>query len=204
MKRNREDVLMKKYLFFLLLLMVFLAGCSDLMVFSDYDPQCNFTNYRSYRWSSSAKEKNEGDYLTQYPFVYSRITSAVDRELATKGFTLIASDEADFILNIHAHIDKRTVIRYRPQAYYPRHYSRRGGFWYDPWWSIGERESYLSSYEEETLVVDVVDARLSKLVWRGVAKGLVKQYRNADAMQADIDRTVSEILRDFPPGQGKK
>ncbi|NTV92011.1 MAG: DUF4136 domain-containing protein [Chlorobiaceae bacterium] len=195
--------MMKKYLFFIPLL-VLLAGCSDLAVFSDYDPQCNFGNYRSYCWPSSAQKKNEEDYLTQNPFIYNRICSAVDRELSKRGYTLKASDDADFIMNLQAHIEKRTVVRSLPQTYFPRYYFRRGGFWYDPWWGFGERESYLSSYEEGTLVVDVVDARHKKLVWRGIAKGLVKQYRNADAMQADIDRAVYEILRQFPPGQAEK
>ena len=55
-------------------------------------------------------------------------------------------------------------------------------------------------YEAGTLVLDVVDARTNKLVWRGWAQNSVEDMlRNRDRMARTIDQAVARMLRGLPP-----
>jgi hypothetical protein len=55
-------------------------------------------------------------------------------------------------------------------------------------------------YEAGTLVLDIVDARSNRLIWRGWATNSVEDMLNdPDRMAKTIERAVSEMLRRLPP-----
>ena len=65
--------------------------------------------------------------------------------------------------------------------------------------------TYVSYYEEGSLVIDIVDWQEKELSFRGVATGtLSKSEKTPEESQADIDELVINILSKFPPGQGNK
>ena len=54
-------------------------------------------------------------------------------------------------------------------------------------------------YEAGTLVLDFMDARTNKLVWRGWAQNSVEDMlRDKDKMAKTIDQAVAEMLRQLP------
>ena len=55
------------------------------------------------------------------------------------------------------------------------------------------------SYEAGTLVIDVIDARTNKLMWRGWAQNTVKgMLENQDTMARRIDEAVTRMFVRFP------
>jgi hypothetical protein len=177
-----------------------LAGCSSYSVVSDYDRSIPFGNYKTYRWSDEGSAGISDDILARNPLIYKHIRSAVDRELAARGFVLKSSGPVDFTVAPHARVRERVVVE--PQvgfaysgAYYHR-WGRRGytTIWYDPY-----PYPAVSYYEEGTLIIDIIDARSEDIAWSGIARGILKNYDSSVKMHRDIDEVVTKIMAQFPP-----
>ena len=50
-----------------------------------------------------------------------------------------------------------------------------------------------------TLIIDIVDRESNQLVWRGAKEGRLKKNQSPEQREASINKTVSEILSNFPP-----
>lgn len=188
---------MKKSRFFLhLVIVVFLAGCSAFSVMSDYDRKYDFRTFQTYRWPAENEGIRKGDVLVENPLVYKRVQAAVNQQLQVKGFRLTGSKDADFIVYAHAGVKKRRTYHQSFGVEVPFGPYR----WYRPWWGPYGGYTYVSYYDEGSLVIDIIDARTKDLAWRGVATRVVRDYRTAEDMQRDINEAVTKILKNFPPG----
>lgn len=188
---------MKKSRFvFHCLLVFFLAGCSAFSVVSDYDREYDFRKFQVYRWPVGDEGIRKGDVLVENPLVYKRVQSAVNQQLQARGYRLEDSKKADFIVYAHAGIKKRKSYHHGFGIGVPFGPYR----WYTPWWGPYGGYTYVSYYDEGSLVIDIIDARTKELAWRGVATRVVRQYRTPEAMQNDINEAVTKILESFPPG----
>ncbi|MFT6052519.1 MAG: hypothetical protein ACI9B9_002173, partial [Halioglobus sp.] len=59
-------------------------------------------------------------------------------------------------------------------------------------------------FKEGTVVIDVIDTKSNKLVWRGIAEGRMKStlsQKDKDHIASEISR---ELLTDFPPASASK
>ncbi len=180
---------MLKILLSILLLLFFIgSGCSPITVRYDYDREYDFGKYRTYCWPS-------GDHIDKYntfaqnTLIYKRVQEAVDKDLQGKGFSVVESGAADLCVVLHAGVKDRMQI-YQNQGYYG---------WYRPWWGPYGGYTEVSYYEEGTLVIDLVDEKTKELTWRDSATGTVKDYKESEDMQKDIDDAVKKILQHFPP-----
>lgn len=55
-----------------------------------------------------------------------------------------------------------------------------------------------------TLIVDVIDAETSVLVWRGWAEGALLEAPSADELAEYVDEVVAKIMKRFPPSTGSR
>ena len=62
-----------------LLVLALTLACSSLRVNVDYDPEEDFSTYRTYTWFP-AEQRQQGDYRVDNPLLDGRIRDAVDRE----------------------------------------------------------------------------------------------------------------------------
>lgn len=164
---------------------VAVSGCASNVAI-DYDPDYDFTTFRTYRWYEP--ELQRGDALAANPLARNRVVEAVDRALAEKGFRLVDGQESDFLVFVHA------ASRDRVQVH------EGGGFYY--WrgpFMFGSRPVYVDDYEEQTLFVDVIDPDTRELIWRGSQVRAVQNYNDPIKAQAVMDKIVWKILKDFPP-----
>ena len=58
---------------------VFLYSCSSITVKSDYDPNVDFSSYKTYHWVDF--ENMNDDDLAKNPLLRQRIIAAVDEDL---------------------------------------------------------------------------------------------------------------------------
>jgi hypothetical protein len=56
--------------------------------------------------------------------------------------------------------------------------------------------TWVNSYPEGTLVIDVIDRKSRELVWRGVGAGAFPQMNPSNEK---VDKRVTRILQTFPP-----
>jgi hypothetical protein len=181
------------------ILFMFLAtSCSGLSVMSDYDRDYDFTRQRTYRWITDSG-RDSSDVLSVNPLLKNRVQSAIDRELAARGFLAArGSSAAGLEIAVRAYISEKSMIRREPAPFYPRLYWWGKGFRYYPWFDPFEGVPVLYHYDEFLLLIDMTDQTGRRMVWNGSARGLLKRYRTGEAMQKDIDFAVSEIFSDFP------
>ena len=54
-------------------------------------------------------------------------------------------------------------------------------------------------YEEGSLILDFVDTKSKKMIWRGVAKADVMNADSPEKIEKLINEAVQKILKNFPP-----
>lgn len=177
-------------IFLAMLFMFSMYACSSITIKSDFDPEYDFKQFKTYRWAT-AEEVSPNDELTKYPLVRKRAIAAIDKTLATKGFTKVETTDADVIMLVHAASKERMQVHNTGGGYY--------GGWYDPWWGPYGSTTHVSYYEEATLVVDMVVWETKELGWRGMATGTVKQNQNAEEQQQRLDDIAVRIFQEYPP-----
>lgn len=175
-------------------------ACSTLRVRSDFDRDVDFGRYESYAWLEeplrSEAPQSAADAMVD-PFAHNslldkRVRQAVDRELQARGYRAAHDEAPSFRVQYHVVLENRTRVYSAHGAYHGVY--RRGYDYYgiDPGGVI-----YSDDYKEGTLIVDVIDARTGQIAWRGWAIG---KSRDGYYDEAAVDRAVSEILAEFPPG----
>ena len=125
-----------------------------------------------------------------------RVREAVTRELKAKGFSQVASTQADVLINYHASVEKKIdvdTISYNAGMGHP--YSARWGYW-----GVGyQTHTSPREYEVGTLVLDVIDRNEKALVWRGAKGGKLKKNHSPDQRTQVANELIAEILSNFPP-----
>ncbi|KOS07804.1 hypothetical protein AM493_18410 [Flavobacterium akiainvivens] len=177
----------------LLLATVFAVSCSSVRVNSDYDEAANFTTFKTYGYLKDGVDKAEISDLDK-----KRILTAIDAEMAKKGFT--KSDKPDFLVNIFTKANKEVNVN---------NWGGYGGWgygWGPGWgwggpWGWGGGYNSVSTHTEGTLYIDVIDTAKKELVWQGVGTGVLT--KNREKKQERINEFVEKIIAEFPP-QDKK
>jgi hypothetical protein len=64
-------------------------------------------------------------------------------------------------------------------------------------------ESTTYQYKVGTLIIDVIDARQKRLVWRGSGERTLGEEQTPEKRTEIINTTVNEVLGRFPPAGNK-
>jgi len=176
---------------------IILSGCSSLSVNYDFNQQTDFTKYNTFDWLPFPKDMKV-DELNRARFV-----TAVEDNLAGKGINQNTSNP-DFVIATHFGKENKVDITNWGYTYAPSGYYR--GYGYRHPGNYGYAGSYASTggvsvyeYEQGTLILDVVDAKTKKLIWRATAKAIVSPASTPEKQNEKIKNAVREILENFPP-----
>jgi hypothetical protein len=172
------------------LLAAVLCGCASVKVTTDYDPSASFSAYKSYAWLPEPTEKT-GDIRVDNPLLHTRVRDAVEAELALKGYEKLAGGKPDFFIGYHLSLTTKLDVT-RMNNYYGYGVGRR-------WGAAGVPETVVTEYEVGALVLDVVDAKREKLVWRGSGQRRVQESPTPEETTRRVREAVAEILKRFPP-----
>jgi hypothetical protein len=175
--------------FLVLIFIGFAVSCASIYgVQHDYDKQVDFANLKTYDWMQ-VPEKAGIDSLS-----VQRVKNAVNAELKAKGL-MMTSDNPDFL--IAEHLGKKDKVQVTDWGY---GYGPHGGYW-GGYWGPGGVSTY--EYEEGSLILDFVDAKAKKMIWRGVAKAEINSANTPEKKEKLINEAVNEILKNFPPVPSK-
>jgi hypothetical protein len=153
------------------LLLAAACGASNAVVNHDSDPTASFTSLRGYRWLP----QGEGGFLD------ARVRSAINTQLVGKGYDPQPRVPPDFFVTYH--VVARDRVEVRDWGY------TRGRF---------GRSASVQQYTEGTLIVDIVDARTMRLVWRGTARGELDPDAPAGDRERRLKDAVARLLAPFP------
>jgi hypothetical protein len=175
-----------------------LSACSTLEVMSDYDPNFAFEPLATYDWLPVEQARTGDPRIDDNTLLRDRIYSAVDAELASKGFRKAGEgDTPDFLVAYYVTLDRRTSVRTINHAY---GYAAWGtpGYYYPGPYALGS-DTYVYEYDEGTLVLDVVIPPDKRLVWRGSGTDEVRLKSTPSENEAAVREAVKRILAGFPP-----
>ncbi|HEX9151821.1 MAG TPA: DUF4136 domain-containing protein [Flavobacterium sp.] len=164
-------------------LLLVVASCSSVKVYSDYDKNVDFSQYKTYAFHRRGIDRLEISELDK-----KRILHAIDNELSKKGMT--KSETPDLLVNI--------LTKEREQVDVTQYNTGWGYGWRYGWnpYLWGGR-TYVSTSTEGTLYIDLIDAKKKELVWEGEGVGYLTENRNEKEKQ--INEFVAKILEQFPP-----
>jgi hypothetical protein len=162
------------------------TGCATMNVSSHVEQGLDFTQYHTYGWGPADALPTRDPRLDGDPFFHDHMQGAVDKSLQSRGLALTTSGTPDLLLHYHANVTERLRASSLDQP--------DGTCTSESCWGG------VTEYEAGTIVLDVVDARTSRVIWRGWAQeDLQRLIDDHDKMAKDIDQAVARMLRRLPP-----
>jgi len=178
---------------FLLALALLAACASGPTIQTDYDRSIDFSKYKTYNYFSpmGIENPNYSSLLGQM------FRDAIDKQMQARGY--VKSDNPDLLFNVSARLeDKTKVTTMTDPMMYGGYYGYRGGL-YAPWGGYGYgTTTHVSQYTEGTVNIDMVDPKLKRMLWEGVAIGRVDGKRKNPELRQDIMDGVAEMFEGYP------
>ena len=177
----------------IVLLTCVLSGCTtgSVTVTTDYDHAAQFGKYKTYTLAPPKR----GDAMS--PIGEAALRDALRDEMSRRGIAEASGKKADLNVVRHAFIQQKvSVEQYTDWGY--NHGAWPSGVGPYGFWG-GAPVTYIdvNHYGEGTLILDLVDARTRKLVFRGVGQAVVgAPQENA----AKIREAVAKMFAAYPGG----
>ena len=172
------------------LLFFMLSSCgSSINVYSDFDRNSDFSQYKTYAFHKKSVDKVQISELDK-----RRILQAIESELGKKGMT--KSETPDILVGIFTkEREEVDVNQFYNNWGYGWGYGWRGyGYGYPFYWGGYPN---VSSSVQGTLFIDLIDTKKNELVWQGEGVGYLTQDRSRK--EAVINEFVAKILAQYPP-----
>jgi hypothetical protein len=154
----------------------------------DYDHKATFASYHTYSWIG---------VNVQEPLWKDRIMSAVDSQLAAKGWQKVASGGDAAVSAVGATNNQQTV-----NTFYDGMGGFGGGWGHRGWWGGGMGGMGMSTSEVEntpvgTLHIDIFDGKTKNVIWHAVMSDTLssKPEKNEEKM----NKAVEDAFKKFPP-----
>ena len=134
-----------------------------------------------------------------------RIDTALTYALGNRGFQIVDDPaQADMLLSWHLVTQHKTDVRtYETPAYGAGYGYSRYGYYnrysaYNCWSCAPTRtEVSVQNYTQGTFIVDMIDPKMKKSVWRGVTQSKLKGKHSED--QGKYNEAATAIFAGFPP-----
>jgi hypothetical protein len=159
------------------MLVIFMTGCTGIRVSTDFDRKADFSKYKTFNFSK------EVDKVTLNDLNRRRLKDAITKEMEAKGFQI--STTPDVLVN--AFVKGKTKYSATANTNYNMFY--RG---------FGSSDTYVDVNKsiEGTLFIDLIDVQEKKMIWEGVAEGLVNP--RTETREDKINSVVGLIFKTFP------
>lgn len=178
------------------LLLATLMACSSVKVSTDHDKNTDFSNFKTYQWIN-AQTVTDKDEVQVSDIMDMRIRNTINKQLAVQGYQL-SEAKADLQLNYSVlKRDETDIQTYQTYGGYSSRWGWGAGYGYR-----GMRthsDTVVRTYQSGTLVIDFVDPKTNKLVWRGLGSDRIPSERTTENMDKLVSKMVQSILKKFPP-----
>jgi len=162
-----------------------IAGCATMNVSSHVERGLDVSRYHTYDWGPADALPAGDPRLEQDPFFQDHLRGAVEKAMAGRGFEWSTVNAPDLLVHYHANIPERIDV---DRLDVQRGYCGGNGC-----------DVPTVQYEAGTLVIDVIDARTNRLIWRGWAQSAVQgMLGNQDTMARQINEAVARMFGKFP------
>ncbi len=171
-----------RYVFLVLISLAF-VGCS-VQTKETYDPQADFSSYKTFCWMSGCEFKFNGPEYLNDSLLRENLKVSIIKELEAKGikqdvnnpdllvgFTITVKDEQAIVY----HRAEDTPVYIKPL----------------------ESEKEVINYLKGSLIIGMADAKNSKMVWQSQAVSYMEL--NPEFTEKNIRKGIKYVLRNYPP-----
>jgi hypothetical protein len=159
-----------------------LSACATVSVRSFQERGANVAQYRTFDWIPAVLHETGDPRLDNNRFFHERIQSDIEKQLTSRGFEKDAEGTPGLLVHYHASVAQKINPNGADQPYV----------------RCGDCEPYV--FEAGTVVVDLVDFRTGRLVWRGWADDILDgAIDNQDWMEKRLDEAIQRIFNQLPP-----
>lgn len=163
------------------------ASCATMNVSAHLERGVNFAEFVTYEWGPPDNLPVGDPRLDNNPFFNDYLQGAVEKQMTAKGFTRAAEGRpADLLIHYHASVNQRLDVYGVDHA---------AGYCY------GDCQPQVVDFDQGTLVIDIVDVKTKKVIWRGWAQDtMTGVIDNQDRLQKQVDEGVTKMFRLLPRG----
>jgi hypothetical protein len=167
------------------LLALAVTRCATMSIGSYVERGTDFTRYATWDWGAADALPTGDPRLDNNGVFQDYLQGAIEKQLRARRFERTTTGEPDLLVHVHASVMQRIDV---DRVDRERGYCDAG--------NCGPR---VIEYEAGTLVLDVVDARTNRLLWRGWAQDSLQGIiEDQDVMEAQINRAVRGMFERFP------
>jgi hypothetical protein len=177
------------------------AGCESpggkVSVLTGQTPLAGST----YAWAPDAQPGN-GDPRVDNDIVRERIRTAIDTNLAAKGYRQVAPAEAKVLVAYHVGLQNRTDYSATSMGG-PRGMACGvrgciGGYGWGMYGAPMDVDVRSINYVEGALMLDLIDAASGKLAWRATSQKRIDDQGGGG--QDAFNAVVADMIKTLPPG----
>lgn len=159
------------------------GACAPMQVHTYVPRGSDVRSFHTYAWAPAGAFDTGDPRLDDNTMFVDRLQSAVERQLARKGWATAVGGQADLVIHFHARVDQRLDLA-EPSRPGRANEAGAGG---------------PQVHDAGTLLLDFIEPRSNRLVWRGWAEGSIEGVIDNQAwMNEKIDGAVERILATFP------
>jgi len=161
-----------------------LSGCASMHVSSYIERGVDSARFRTWDFGPGDALPTGDPRLDNNPFFKDYLEGAVGKALEARHFARTASGAPDLLVHYHANISKTFDVNGAEAT---------SGACY------GNCQPIIDDYEQGTIVLDVVDTRTNKLVWRGWAQDSIDGViDNQESLRKEVNKAVTRMMALFP------
>lgn len=175
------------------LLLVFAAGCVPLQTDSIQDLTTEFSNFETFGWLDSNALPGE-DVRVRDERVQQTVRDAIEQTLIQKGYRKTDTDQADFVVAWYGAIEKK-IRNDNLDHLYPAY--GYGALLRDKTLNPDSPQP-VAEYEEGTLIIDLLDPKNQRMLWRGTGVGPVINDRPVETALKNLANSVARVLDPIP------
>jgi len=174
----------------LCLVMVVSVGAQAQKIKVVYDRQLNFSQFKTYAWAPHGG--------ISHPMLAANIVGAIDQELQPRGLQKVGmNDNPDLIIQVYGSVDQDSTLYSNDPLY-----MATGGIPpFDPSFSgpmlTGMYGNTTVTIHKGQLVVDLIDAKNKKLIWRGMAQQNLAAH-NPDKLLSQVNTAIAKMFKQYP------
>ena len=189
-RTNRVPVSFRFVLYLALILLLVTAASARDKISVSYAKGFNFSQYKTYAWAEHG--------AVAHPLLAADIVGAIDQELQARGLQKVTSNP-DLIIQIYGSLDTDMTMYSNDPLY-----AGSGGIPpFDPGMTgpafVGFYGNTSVTVHKGEMIVDLIDAKTKKLVWRGMATESVSSH-DAEKLIDEVNGAISKMFKEYPKG----
>ena len=145
---------------------------------SDFDRSFRFSELKTFSFADQKRAAT--DPLASDTLNDGRIRRGLETQLRDSGFRM-ETEKADFVIAYY--VTTKNKLNVQDFGYGP------------PRW-FGSRDVRVNQYSEGTLMVDFIDAKSNRVIWRGRASGTLEMKGVEKKISKSVEKLIKQYLKD--------